>query len=256
MRNINQVSFPSDVGHFAMSLKYTIFKSSDKGWFHFSKSTLLPTITHCDQLLHTLSTVTSIDLLMINKSPTAAQNVVTKTISLAKVTWSSYQADRVHAMKFTPKDAMKSVTILVGDKESHHDNPVVMRMRLPTVKLATTDAKNASILTPQFEGVYTAHRPIYWDTLDYIHQKDIIFQIDEPIEWDKFMQAICKLVNEKSPSLKEVPPYAFKTLSNQNSDILFSFLTAYWQNKIDFTEWHEGRVVLVPKSGNLSDPKK
>ena len=205
MRNINQVSFPGDVGHFAMSLKYTIFKSSDKGWFHFSKSTLLPTITHCDQLLHTLSTVTSIDLLMINKSPTAAQNVVTKTISLAKVTWSSYQADRVHAMKFTPKDAMKSVTILVGDKESHHDNPVVMRMRLPTVKLATTDAKNASILTPQFEGVYTAHRPIYWDTLDYIHQKTSFSKLMNPLNGINSCKLFVSLSMKNPPVSKKCP---------------------------------------------------
>ena len=59
-------------------------KSSNKGWFNFSKSTLLPAITHRDQLLHTLRTVTSIDLLPINKSLTAAQYVVTDTISLAK----------------------------------------------------------------------------------------------------------------------------------------------------------------------------
>ena len=111
-------------------------------------------------------------------------------------------------MKFTPKDAMKSVTILVGDKESHHDNPVVMRMWLPNGKLSTIDNKNASILAPHFKRVYTAHIPITWDALDYINQRDIIFQIDKPIEWDEFMQAIRKLANEKSPGLNEVPPDA------------------------------------------------
>ena len=113
-------------------------KSSDKGWFQFSKSTFLPAITHRDQLLHTLRTVTSIDLSLIKKSLTTAENVVTDTISLTKSTWSSYQADRIHAMKFTPKYAWKAVKILLRSKESHHNNPVAMRMRLPNGKLSTT----------------------------------------------------------------------------------------------------------------------
>ena len=91
-------------------------KSTDNGWFHFSKSTLLPSITHHDQLLHTLHTVTSIDLSPNKKALTAAKYFVTNTISLAKGTWSYYQADRIHAMKFTPKDACKVVKILVGGK--------------------------------------------------------------------------------------------------------------------------------------------
>ena len=87
-------------------------------------------------------------------------------------------------MKLTPKDAWKAVKILVGGKESHHNNPVVMQMRLPNGKLATTNAKNVSILAPHFERVYNAHRPIAWDALINIHQIDILLQIDEPIEWD------------------------------------------------------------------------
>ena len=131
-----------------------------------------------------------------------------------------------------------------------------MRMQLPNGKLATTDAENASILAPHFEQVYTAHRPIAWDTLNGIHQRDIIFQIDEPIEWDESMKAIRKIANEKSLGLKEVPPDAYKTLSEQNLDILHSFLTAYWHKKIDFTECQEGIVVPAPKIGDLIDPQK
>ena len=128
-------------------------------------------------------------------------------------------------------------------------------MRLPNGKLATTDAKNASILAPHFERVYTAHRPITWDVINDIHQRDILFKIDEPIEWDEFIQAIRKIYNDKPPGLNEVPPDAYKILSNQKLDTLYSFLTAYWQKKTDFIEWHEVRVVPVPKSNDLSEPK-
>ena len=81
-----------------------------------------------------------------------------------------------------------------------------MRMRLPNGKLATTDAKNASILAPHFERVYTAHRPITWDVINDIHQRDILFKIDEPIEWDEFIQAIRKIYNDKPPRSQRSSP--------------------------------------------------
>ena len=65
-----------------------------------------------------------------------------------------------------------------------------------------------------------------------------------------------KLANDKSPGLNDVPPDAFKALSNQNLNILLNFFNAYWREEIDFSEWHEGQVVPVPKSGDLSDPNK
>ena len=37
---------------------------------------------------------------------------------------------------------------------------------------------------------------------------------------------------------------------------LFDFIIKFWEDTLDFTEWHEGQVVWVPKSGDLSDPNK
>ena len=65
-----------------------------------------------------------------------------------------------------------------------------------------------------------------------------------------------KLANNKSPDLNNVPPGAFKALSNQNLGILLKEFNSYWRNKIDFTELHKGQVVPVPKSGDFSNPNK
>ena len=35
---------------------------------------------------------------------------------------------------------------------------------------------------------------------------------------------------------------------------LFEFIIEFWEDILDFAEWHEGQVVLVPKSGDLSNP--
>ena len=129
-----------------------------------------------------------------------------------------------------------------------------MRMRLPDGTLATTDAENASILAPQFERIYTRDRPITWEALDGIPTCDTVEGINESIKWEEVKFAVRKLANGKSPGLNYVPPDAFKALSNQNIDILHTFFNAYGHGETDFTEWHEGQVVHVPKSRYFSDP--
>ena len=53
-----------------------------------------------------------------------------------------------------------------------------------------------------------------------------------------------------------MPPDAFKALTEKNLATLLDHLNSYWNEEVDFEEWHEGQVVPVPKSGNLSDPNK
>ena len=136
----------------------------------------------------------------------------------------------------------------------HHVKPVVMRMRLTDGTLATTDAENASIIAPHFERIYKGDRHITWEALDNIPTRDTVEGINESIKWEEVKFAVRKLANGKSPGLNDVPPDAFKALSNQNLDILHTFFNAYWREETDFTELHEGQVVPVPKSGDFSDP--
>ena len=140
----------------------------DKGWFHHSLSTLLPTISHRDQLLHTLRTTepSSLNTTAIKIDLKLAQIEVTDSISLAKAKWSAHQAERIHNMRFNPKDAWKAVKVLIVGKESNHLKPVVMRLRQPTGKLATSDAENVNIMPPHLEKVFKAQRPITWAALD------------------------------------------------------------------------------------------
>ena len=65
-----------------------------------------------------------------------------------------------------------------------------------------------------------------------------------------------KVKNGKAPGLNNVPPDAFKSLTKNNLANLLEHLNLFWHDGVDFEEWHECRVVPVPKSGNLSDPNK
>ena len=81
-------------------------------------------------------------------------------------------------------------------------------------------------------------------------------ELDDPPLWTEYILAIQELTNEKSPGLNSVPPNAFKSMSEENLRHHFNFITEFWENKVDFEEWHEGQVVPVPKIGDLYDPKK
>ena len=46
---------------------------------------------------------------------------------------------------------------------------------------------------------------------------------------------------------------AFKSMSEENLRHDFDFIMEFWEDTIDFEEWHKGQSVLVPKHGYLSD---
>ena len=64
------------------------------------------------------------------------------------------------------------------------------------------------------------------------------------------------LTNDKAPGLNGLPPNAFKAMSPENLKVHFNFILKFWNDNMDFEEWHEGQLVPVPKSGDLLDPNK
>ena len=156
-----------------------------------------------------------------------AQDVVTNYVSLAKAAWSQHQAEIVHTMRFSPKEAWESVRILAGGMASHHEKPTVMRLRLPNGDLATTDAENASVMGPHLAKVYQAHRPVDFSVLQDLPQRPMMPELDTHITWAELKRAVMKLANGKSPGLNDVPPDAFKALDDTNLHTLLDFFNSY-----------------------------
>ena len=104
--------------------------------------------------------------------------------------------------------------------------------------------------------MYTHHRPIDWKVLMDIEQRTTSWELDSSISWEVLRKAIAKLANGKSPGLNDVPPDIFKALTDGNLRTILAFLNSFWDNEVDFAEWHGGQVIPVPKIGHLSDPNK
>ena len=97
-----------------------------------------------------------------------------------------HQAEVIHQVRLTPKEAWKSVKILTGGGlKIHHATPTVMQLRLTDGNLATTDAEKISMMRPHLTSVYQKHRPITWEVLNDIEQRNMMSSLDIPISWDK-----------------------------------------------------------------------
>ena len=85
--------------------------------------------------------------------------------------WSAHQAEKIHSMRFNPKEAWQSVCVLAGGDTSHHASSATMQTHIPNGELATTDAENASVFGQHFHRIFNNHRPIDWTVLEKIKQR-------------------------------------------------------------------------------------
>ena len=129
-------------------------------------------------------------------------------------------------------------------------------MRLPSGSLAENDEENVSVFANHFKKILNNHKPTDTTVINYIYLREFMEELDDPPLWKKFICAIQELTNEKSSGPNGVPPNDFKFMSKENLCHHFDFIPEFWEEKVDFEEWHEGNVVPVHKSGDLSDPNK
>ena len=102
-------------------------------------------------------------------------------------------------------------------------------MRLPTGTLATTNKENAEVLGPHFKKVFKNHRPIEWNVINDITQRQTMYELNESISCAELKTAIFKLANGNGSGLDKVPRNAFKSLSNANLTHLLTFFNQYWE---------------------------
>ena len=80
--------------------------------------------------------------------------------------------------------------------------------------------------------------------------------LDNDIDWYEFLRVVTYLKNDKAPRLNGVCPNSFKCMDEKNLRTVYKFIRDFWKGNKDYEEWHEGQVVLVPKSGDTSNPNK
>ena len=62
--------------------------------------------------------------------------------------------------------------------------------------------------------------------------------------------------NDNAPGVTGVLPEALKLLDNENLRYIQKYVVDFWNDITYYWLWHVGLGLMVPKTGNLSDPNK
>ena len=111
-------------------------------------------------------------------------------------------------------------------------------MRLPSWNIAENDKENISIFVNHFKKVPNNHKPTHTTVINKINLREVMVELDNPPLWTEYICAIQELTNDKSPGLNGIPLNAFKSMSEENLCHHFNFITKFWEDKVDFEEWH------------------
>ena len=233
-----------------------IYNSENQGWFHFSRETLTLALESQNLVLHSIRSDDNIPSPRTLCHLKTLQHKVDEAVEIAKTRWSCHLAEKIYNMPFNPKGAWVSIRRLMGGATSHHTTPKLIQMRLPSGSLADKDEDNVIVFASHLKKALNNHKPIDKIVINDIHLREVMGELDVPPLWTEFNSAIQELTNDKAPGLNGVPPNAFKSMSEENMRHHFGFITEFWEEKVNFEEWHEGQVFPVPKSGDLYDPNK
>ena len=87
-----------------------------------------------------------------------------------------------------------------------------------------------------------------------------MWELDASISWEELRKAIAKLANGKSPGLNDVPPDAFKALTDEILRTLLAFLNSFGTTRLislngTKSKWYQCQrvgILLIPTKGEGS----
>ncbi len=204
----------------ARELTMTANKQKCKGWFQLSRATLTPLLSNRKQLLHAIKRAFYLPQSIQSTMQANLKRLnhhIAIFVSNTKEKWYAKLCFKIHNMQFNPHVAWEHIRLFAKGKTAHHQKNLNMAMRLPDGTKATNSSKNMSVFGPHFTKVFNNHRPVNPTILQYVPQRRTLWELNDPITWEEFCCAVCKLKNAKAVELTGVSPEAFKAMIPANS---------------------------------------
>ena len=105
-----------------------------------------------------------------------------------------------------------------------------------------------------FTKVLNNHKQTDDSVLDDITLREVMHELDNLPTWAEFIIAVTELTNDKAPGLKNVPPNAFKAMSDENLRYHFDFIIEFWENNSNLRSGTKAKSFLFPKAGIFPTP--
>ena len=134
-------------------------------------------------------------------------------IALEKTRWSRQLVEAIHNISFQTKEAWANIKLLCKGENIHHSSPKTIHMRMVSGELATTNEENVWVLPGHFRKVLNDMKPIDTSVINGLFLRKAIQELDLPPEWVEFIIEVVEPTNNKAPRLNDVPPNAFKAMT-------------------------------------------
>jgi hypothetical protein len=109
-------------------------------------------------------------------------------------------------------------------------------MRLPDSTHTINATENISVFSPHFHKVYNNHHPADPSILRHVPQCRTMWELNDPITWDKFSQTNHKLKNAMAPGLIGVPSETFKAMHPANQCHIYHYVNSYSVGTADYEQ--------------------
>ena len=125
-------------------------------------------------------------------------------------------------------------------------------------EFCATDEENAGVFARHFNKVYNINSSFDFSALDLVEQRPINYDLNKPPSEEEVLVALTRMSNRKAAGDDNIPPEYYKSLARceKGLELLMECLLDFWSSGISPSEWRIGRLKILPKKGDLSDPNK
>ena len=86
---------------------------------------------------------------------------------------------------------------------------------------------------------------------DEIKTRPPVSSMDKRLTFAAFASAIKSMKWHSAPGLNGISPNVIKSLNDQKKRCLYKFIFQYFEEGLDFKEWHKAKQIPILKKGNI-----
>lgn len=231
-----------------------------KGWFTANANRIMTLVRERNRLQENFDSLSSVQKSSAGAKDRlrTARRDVKRTVEKAKDEWRQSflsAANNESNLQNGYRDHWKAVNALRRGLE-RPERPKSLRLRKPDGKSSATDLETLEILRDRFESDF--NRPSTFDptVLAQLPQVPVFARLAHCPSEEDVATVFSKSVKPGTSALG-LQPEAFRILREcpKTMKMLFGFVCDFWASGVVFDEWLRGRLAVIPKKGDSSDPQ-
>ena len=184
------------------------------------------------------------------------QAVHKKLVKGAKRKWNMVRVDKVNKSSGRFVGNCWEAARQIGAQDAKKRR-VPLTFRDPdTGEKADSAKRSGEVLVGHLEKLLNAVPEVDWDKVNAVRQRDVIGELDAPPDSEEIRKAVQRQNNGKATGDSKIPAEYFKLCEQSDAimAVIEHIITRAWSGEETPIEWLEGRIKMLPKSGDLLDP--